>query len=363
MQNISLYFRAGSSNKEYHAAIIPSALTGAFDVTYRHGPRGCANTCGIKADALPLDKADKVFTALVKAKMAKGYVEDQSGAPYLGASGAEAVRGIAPMLLNAMSDTDLNEYALSHDRWILQEKMDGKRVMIHVDANGDVGARNRRGLPCGIPLAAADALSQFNLADSELDGELVGDTYYVFDVLKLRGRDMTTAPYSERLLAYVGIGASSIKPVPAIRYSDAASFHLTLASLKESGAEGVVLKDPLAPYTSGRPSSGGRALKYKFVESATCVVACVSATKRSVALSLLDESIGEFVEVGNVAVPANQQIPRVGDCVEIRYLYRFENGSLFQSVLLGLREDVLTEACTTSQVTRIKAAALDTDDE
>ena len=47
----------------------------------------------------------------------------------------------------------------------------------------------------------------------------------------------------------------------------------------------------------------------------------------------------------------------------MRYLYRFENGSLFQPVLLGLRDDVLTEACTTSQVTRIKAAALDTDDE
>ena len=363
MQNMSLYFRAGSSNKEYHAAIVPSALTGAFDVTYRHGPRGCANTCGIKADALPLDKAEKVFTALVKSKMAKGYVEDQSGAPYLGASGAEAVRGIAPMLLNAMSDTELNEYALSHDRWILQEKMDGKRVMIHVDANGDVGARNRRGLPCGIPLAAADELSQLSLGDAELDGELVGDTYYVFDVLKHRGRDMTTAPYAERLLAYVGIGASSIKPVPAIRYSDAASFHSILASLKERGAEGVVLKNPLAPYAPGRPSSGGPALKYKFVESATCVVTCLSSTKRSIGLSLLDESLGEFVEVGNVAVPANQQIPRVGDCVEVRYLHRFEKGSLFQPVLIGLRDDVLTDACKTSQVTRIKSSALDTDGE
>lgn len=44
------------------------------------------------------------------------------------------------------------------------------------------------------------------------------------------------------------------------------------------------------------------------------------------------------VGVGNVTVPADQPILEAGSIVEVRYLYAYLDGSLFQPVLLGVRE-------------------------
>lgn len=91
----------------------------------------------------------------------------------------------------------------------------------------------------------------------------------------------------------------------------------------------------LAPYRAGRPSSGGDALKFKLVESVSCIVSAVNPSKRSVATALLDDG-GRTVSVGNCTVPPNHDIPSVGSVVEIQYLYRTgPSGSLFQPVFLG----------------------------
>ena len=50
-----------------------------------------------------------------------------------------------------------------------------------------------------------------------------------------------------------------------------------------------------------------------------------------------------WVGVGNVTVPANQAIPQAGVLVEVRYLYAHDGGSLFQPVLLGVRDDITEE--------------------
>jgi bifunctional non-homologous end joining protein LigD len=57
------------------------------------------------------------------------------------------------------------------------------------------------------------------------------------------------------------------------------------------------------------------------------------------------------VEVGNVTVYPNQEIPQAGSIVEVRYLYYFAGGSLFQPVLIGNRGDEMTiEDCTLDQL-------------
>ena len=43
--------------------------------------------------------------------------------------------------------------------------------------------------------------------------------------------------------------------------------------LKEENREGIVFKKKSAPYTHGRPNSGGNMLKYKFYKTATFIVA------------------------------------------------------------------------------------------
>jgi len=70
-----------------------------------------------------------------------------------------------------------------------------------------------------------------------------------------------------------------------------------------------VIKDWSAAHSTGRPNSGGPALKFKLYATATALVTGHNGTKRSVSLGLLNAS-GSMVAVGNVTVPPNQEITR-----------------------------------------------------
>ena len=120
-----------------------------------------------------------------------------------------------------------------------------------------------------------------------------------------------------------------------------------LHTLKQQKAEGVVFKLWNAPYTPGRPNSGGSQLKYKFVATLSAVVAKVNQ-QRSVALRLLNHE--GWQPVGNVTIPPNHPVPSVGAVVEVRYLYAVPDGSLYQPVYLGGRNDVEPHECVVSQL-------------
>lgn len=94
-------------------------------------------------------------------------------------------------------------------------------------------------------------------------------------------------------------------------------------------------------------------LKHNFVATVSAVVEKVNA-KRSVAVSLLDGEV--WTPMGNVTVPANQDIPAVGEVVEVRYQYAIPGGSLFQPTLLGVRDDIETQECVVGQL-KYKAAS------
>jgi bifunctional non-homologous end joining protein LigD len=61
-----------------------------------------------------------------------------------------------------------------------------------------------------------------------------------------------------------------------------------LNQLRRLKREGIVFKRSDAPYLVGRPASGGTQVKFKFWASASCIVASVSKSKRSVALEVFD---------------------------------------------------------------------------
>jgi bifunctional non-homologous end joining protein LigD len=117
-------------------------------------------------------------------------------------------------------------------------------------------------------------------------------------------------------------------------------------------------------YMPGRPNSGGPALKFKFRESSTAI--CLgdsSGGKRSIRLGMLS-SDGSIINVGKVTVPPNQPIPQPNELVEVLYLYKYEDGALFQPVMLGIRDDQNRQDCTLVQVKRIKKKTeAKTDDE
>ena len=92
--------------------------------------------------------------------------------------------------------------------------------------------------------------------------------------------------------------------------------------LRRENREGIVFKRLDAPYVPGKPNSGGPQLKFKFVATVSAVVAKIN-TQRSVEVSLMQGR--SLVSCGNVTIPANHQIPRAGDVVEVRYLYAYRD--------------------------------------
>lgn len=351
-ENISLYYREGASDKEYHARIEPSGP--GYIVTFAYGRRGSTLQTGTKTSApVGYDEAKKIYDKLVKEKTAKGYTPGEDGTPYQQTDKADRATGIVPQLLNSIDESEVEQY-LAGERWWMEEKFDGRRVLIRKQGP-TVTAINRNGLTTNLPLPIVEAIQLLGVTDCLLDGEAVGDVYYAFDLLHSDVTDMRGSPYAVRHAMMMDLADGVVSD--GLRYAEAVSGtkqkRAMLEKLKRTKKEGVVFKDSTAPYAPGRPASGGSQFKLKFTATASCIVAGVKPGKRSVALELIDG--GKRVNVGSVTIPANHAIPVAGQIVEIRYLYAFPGGSLYQPVYLGPRDDVRLDDCAAAQL-KLKAS-------
>jgi len=346
-KSITLYFRGGGSDKVYQASLQPKEA--GFVVNFAFGRRGSTLRTGTKT-AKPVDyrNAVKVYDKLVNAKMAKGYTPGRDGTPYQGTEREAVATGIFPQLLNPI-DQDQADQLVADDDWWMQEKFDGKRILIRKNGDQVIGI-NRKGLAVALPQPIARKAGSIGGRQWLMDGESVGDIYFAFDLLERDGVDLRNEPYSRRLDALSVIAAPGGKEAIRVRdtAAETARKREMLSALRRIKAEGVVFKRHASPYTPGRPASGGDQLKLKFTATASCIVAKVNGAKRSIALALLEGR--KRVAVGNVAIPANQQVPKAGGVVEVRYLYAYLGGSLFQPVCLGPRDDVDPSACTIGQL-------------
>lgn len=353
-EQTSLYFSEGSSDKEYHAQIAGSGE--GFVVNFQYGRRGSALAAGTKtASPVSFEAAKKAFDKLVKEKTAKGYTPDVSGSSYQGTEDAGRKTGFVPQLLNQIPEREAMRL-IKDDNYAAQEKMDGERRAVMGDANGVTGM-NRKGLSVPLPQAIADLLSPMSTAGNLLvDGEIIGETLYVFDLHEISGKDLRNKGWLERMDMACGLFAknTSIRTVPVA--STSAEKRALWNKVKAEHGEGVVFKLKTSQYAGGRPNSGGEWLKYKFTESASCHVLEINSGKRSVKLGLLDPDNPQTVDgllmatVGNVTIPANYNIPSPGEIVEVEYLYAYKGGSLYQPVYRGTRTDIDPDACKISQL-------------
>ena len=342
MNSVTLYLKEGRSDKVYQAAIEPR--NSLYVVTFAYGRRGTTLQTGMKTP-IPVDfsTATTVFEKLVKQKTAKGYTHGESGTPYEGAENANAVSGILPQLLNSIEEAVL--YFAKSPLWCMQEKMDGRRLLIKKEGCVVQGI-NRRGLVCAIPLTTLQEANEIE-QDFIIDGEIVGEVFHAFDFLSCDKTNWTVRPYRDRLNGLEVLLADG--PTQNIRKIE--TFYQVdqklgeLDALRKSDAEGVVFKLLSAPYSEGRPAAGGPALKYKFTATGSFIVEAVNGG-RSVRLKLFQEE----KSCGNVTIPPNHPLPEVGAVVEVRYLYAFRGGSLYQPVYLGERDDIVPEACVIDQL-------------
>ena len=346
---IALYCREGSSDKVYQASIEPAG--DRFVVNFAYGRRGTTLNTGTKTN-VPVDyeSAKRIFENLVKEKKAKGYTEGQEGTPYQ--QSEKQVSGILPQLLNPVEESELDGL-VKDSAFCTQEKYDGRRVLVKRDGELITGI-NRKGIVIGLPDTIVKAALVIP-GSYVLDGECVGEKLFVFDLLELDAQDQRPLSYNKRLSELLNLMAKAMQRniiYAETAFNPAQKANL-LKRLRNGKREGIVFKRLDAPYTPGRPNSGGAQLKHKFCATLSAVVSKVN-DKRSVEVRLLNEE--GWQPAGNVTIPVNSEVPLVGQVVEIRYLYAFrESGALFQPVFLGKRSDVAQMECTTKQL-KFKAA-------
>ena len=345
-ERVALYYREGSSDKVYQAAIEPAG--NQFVVNFAYGRRGATLTTGTKTSS-PVDyaAAKKIYTKLVGEKKVKGYTEGADGTPYQHTD--KRPSGILPQLLNPVEEAEV-EFLLRDDNYCAQEKFDGKHLLVRKQ-DDDLEGINKKGFVVGLPQTVANELR--SVPGSFIpDGESIGDDYHAFDLLEYNGENLRVLPYRIRLARLIDLlllTRSDFKHIRLVETAFGTQQKTALwERLKRENREGIVFKRLDAPYVPGRPNSGGPQLKFKFVATVSVVVAKINV-QRSVEISLFNGR--SLVSCGNVTIPANHEIPTVGTVVDARYLYAYRDSlALYQPVYLGPRDDVDPGECLVSQL-------------
>lgn len=258
---------------------------------------------------------------------------------------------ITPQLASPLELAHIGRYIVD-DNWILEQKLDGHRLLLTLQPGLPPVAITRNGTAYtkGLPSAILNLRSFANPA-IVLDGELVGDTYWAFDMLR-GDRSWHARPLRERraeLEQFVnttvtgpasGPYQSTLRSVPQARTAQGKERLLLFAA--KHGMEGVVAKRADSVYTERRSPTW---LKAKFVTTADVVVMGVRDDgKESASLGIYRN--GRLVEIGRCSI-LGKTVPVVGSVVEVRYLYVNHPNAprLYQPTLIRARKDKVAVEC------------------
>jgi bifunctional non-homologous end joining protein LigD len=240
------------------------------------------------------------------------------------------------------------ERLLADEAWLLQPKFDGVRVRLESRTGARPRGISRTGKPITLPQTVVDATLSLP-SRLVLDGELIGDDYICFDLLQYGDNAIWRLACEFRISYIEAIWGGKNPPrriLPVVSAFGVQDKQTLYRSIHENGLEGVVFKRRDAAYSGGRPNSGGPALKFKFVNTCSVIVAQQRGAKRSVEIKLADDT-----PVGSVTIPPNQEIPKAGQIIEVEYLYRHDiGGDLIQAVYRGVRRDIRRAECTAAQL-------------
>jgi len=354
----SLYKQEGSADKEYHGSVIPRGDGYVFQ--YRNGRRGGTLATGTKPKegSVSLEDAVKEFNKTLRSKLSDGYKTGESSSEYQAAIADKTSTGISIQLLNDLpDDAPSPEFMLKSYAWVMQQKFDGERRPVKIDG-GRVTGSNRKGFETALPVAVASQLSALlakviTPGSTVIDGEIIGDNYYAFDLLEFGGVDLRSMPYGRRMDALQKLFRDSDAVVPNITLARTlgaeAEKREFLRELHAAGLEGVVFKRLDGVFEAGKPSSArdNNQYRYKFWKAASLEVAPARGVKSSVGLIAYDDA-GNPVNVGNVTV--SKEVPAVGEIIEVKYLYAYKDGSLFQPAYMRKRPDQDKTDCLLSQL-------------
>jgi bifunctional non-homologous end joining protein LigD len=254
---------------------------------------------------------------------------------------------VFPQLLNSINEDEVFEL-IEDDSYLAQEKKDGQRRMAIVDES--VIGLNKKGEKVQLPDLIILSLVNLTNEGCIIDGEIIGEQLFLFDVLSSYGKDLTNLSYVERLQLMGPLSSSFGENISIVKTAYTRAEKLKMYNdLKARNAEGIVFKHKSSKYVAGRPNSGGAQLKFKFYKEASFIVKDFTKGKRSVGLELIDAD-GNRVHMGKCTIPPNKNVPEIGSVVEVRYLYAYRGGKIFQPCYKEERNDVYPKECLMTQI-------------
>ena len=287
-----------------------------------------------------------------------------------------------PMLANPSELTDLS-HVIDNDNLVVEQKVDGHRLLA-TSSGGDFPPTflTRNGTPYSKRLPESLRNLRFPFDDGTLpvgawvlDGELVGDTYWVFDILAVPTVDLgVNTPLRQRRAvleaAFAGDAFPGIRLVPQAKTREE-KIALAEVALREN-FEGLMIKKADSLYISGGRTDAW--LKLKFVTTADVIVLDVRDDgKESVRLGLFegsgwtseDDYVNSddnhtVVEVGRASLIGKEKngVISKGDVIEVRYLYTGNGGRLYQPTIVGRRADKKGYECGTDQLKYVNKEVL-----
>lgn len=347
-KEITLFSQQNGSDKVYILQM-NEMEDGSYKLFYANGKRGQSLKINEKTKKpLTLEEAEKEFDKVVKSKK-KGsskYQETLDSGDTLELSSKEGQSGINTHLLVAIDESEAL-LLCEDDSYVAQEKHDGERRPLIIK-NKEVLGTNRYGeYTSGMKSKLKEGLDLNE--DVIFDTEDMGDFVYAFDILEYKGVDLKSKTVLERY----EILEEAVKPHSAVRISKMAKTKeeklKLLDEMVKLEREGLVFKKSDSPYVGGKATKKkATQFKYKLYDEASVIVESVNV-KRSVLMALIMED-GTRRTFGNVTIPESVEMPVAGDIIEVKYLYAYKEGSIFQASFLKYRKDLRIEECKESQL-------------
>ena len=250
-------------------------------------------------------------------------------------------------LLTEVSEREALRY-VNDDNYGVEEKHNGERKIVYRTASG-ISTTNREGEPSGrfLPPHVVNALLAMPLPTYIIDIEWENGTVNVLDVLDLGGLNFASQPYNKRKDAakMVFEGRNPLVKVVDTVLGKSAKAAFVLAKKAEK-AEGVCFKKLDAPYRGGRADQH---LKLKFWKSLDCVVMGPGHDgHNSVRVGVFTKQ-GQLKDICGVSLNGKVAV-KIGDVLEIDYLYGTKTLDVVQPNLVRVRDDKKPQACTVDQI-------------
>jgi bifunctional non-homologous end joining protein LigD len=358
IKRASLYYSdvatGGTSDKEYHAQL--TAEGKSYFVLFQYGRRGGTLQTGTKTtDPVSLEEATKIFNRLVAEKMGKGYRPKNGIAQAMPvAAPVDAAQSpYPPELLDEISDKQVEKF-IGDPRYWMQVKVNGWRCQVQKKADGSIIGYGKKGNARALPENVTMELKKLKADTFFFDGELVGNSLYLWDALELDGVDYTQATYASRFAALIKTVTVKVFVTVVATWgmtkNGATDKFAGLKLLKANRSEGAVFKLVGATYRTGR---NDQHKKYKFLKTASCVVFKVGVDgKSNASLAMLEGKV--WIDVGSVSTIGRGKV-EAGNVVEVQFLYATAGKRLYQPRLIPIngkyvRDDVDPKECTVAQL-------------